>query len=219
MSRVRRCATSLVVLVAVASGLSACSGSKGDSSAKSKPAFGHYQGALLSKPLALPKTALSSTDGGTLDLSTWSPGSLRLVFFGYTKCPDTCPTTMSDLAVALRKVPDDVRAKTHVVFVTTDPKRDSVSVMREWLGRFNKDFVGLTGSQPAITAAATALGVPLLAAEKLPDGGYDIPHGAQVIAVTPDNQAHLIWLGGTQVKQYESDIEKLLADPAYGGKA
>ncbi|MDQ1689533.1 MAG: hypothetical protein QOK42_2508 [Frankiaceae bacterium] len=184
----------------------------------SKPLFDHYQGALLSKPIVLPVTALRSTDGTTVDLSTRDRGKLRLVFFGYTNCPDTCPTTMSDLAVALRKLPAEVKAKTTVLFVTTDPKRDTLPAMREWLGRFDKGFVGLTGTDAQIAATAKAMGVPLLPEEKTPAGGYDIPHGAQVIAVTPDDKAHLIWLGGTQVRQYESDIQRLLSDPAYGGQ-
>lgn len=177
----------------------------------------NYQGALLSTPMPLPTTALTATDGKPFDFAARDRGTLRLVFFGFTHCEDTCPTTMSDLAAALRKVPADVRAKTKVLFVTTDPKRDSLPVIRAWLDRFDSSFIGVTGSEAQIAAAAKAMGVPLLPEEKLPSGGYDIPHGAQVIAFTPDNEAHLIWLGGTQVKQYRSDIVKLLSDPAFGG--
>lgn len=177
----------------------------------------NYQGAVLSKPLALPKTQLTATDGTRFDFATADPGTLRLVFFGYTHCEDTCPTTMADIAAALRKVPVEMRERTRVVFVTSDPKRDTLPVMRKWLDRFDKTFVGVTGTDAQIAAVAKAMGVPLLPEEKLPSGGYDIPHGAQVIPYTPDDKAHLIWLGGTQVKQFRSDIVKLLSDPAYGG--
>lgn len=209
----------VVVLVplVVALGLAGCGSAKPD---PSRPAVAaSYQGALLSKPLALPSTQLTSTDGSRFDFSTAHPGKLSLVFFGYTHCEDTCPTTMADIAAALRKVPADMREQTRVIFVTTDPKRDSLVVMRTWLDRFDKSFLGVTGSEAQIGAVAKTLGVPLLPEEKLPAGGYDIPHGAQVIAFTPDGKAHLIWLGGTQVKQYRSDIVKLLSDPAYGGRS
>lgn len=177
----------------------------------------NYQGAVLSQPIVLPTTQLTGTDGRGFDFAARDAGTLRLVFFGFTHCEDTCPTTMSDLAAALRGVPSDLRAKTHVVFVTTDPKRDSIAAMRSWLDRFDREFLGVTGTATEIAATAKAMGVPLLPDEKLPSGGYDVPHGAQVIAFTPDDKAHLIWLGGTQVKQYRSDIIKLLSDPAYGG--
>jgi protein SCO1/2 len=217
MSRGGRAAGAVLALIVSSTSLTACGSSGGDSVSVGKPEFATYQGALLSKPLTLPATSLRATDGTTYDLGTRDRGTLRLVFFGYTHCPDTCPTTMSDIAVALRKVPAEVRSKTKVIFVTTDPRRDTVAAMREWLGRFDKDFVGLTGTPAQISATAAALSVPLLKEEKNASGGYDIPHGAQVIAVTPDDKAHLIWLGGTQVRQYRSDIERLLADPAYGG--
>jgi protein SCO1/2 len=203
-------------LLLAALALTGC-GSGGAAAKQGEPLFARYQGALLSKPLTMPTTAFRATDGSTFDLSTRDRGSLRLIFFGYTHCPDTCPTTMSDIAAALRKVPADVKAATKVLFVTTDPRRDTPAAMREWLGRFDKSFLGLTGTDAQVAAAARALGVPLLPEEKNSSGGYDIPHGAQVIAVTPDDKAHLIWLGGTQVRQYRSDIERLLADPDFGG--
>lgn len=205
------------VLVAVTA-LAGCGSSGGGAAVKDSSVAVRYQGALLSKPIEPPATSLRDTDGARYDFATRDRGLLRLVFFGFTHCEDTCPTTMSDLAVALRKVPSAVREKTRVVFVTTDPKRDSAPVIRTWLDRFDRSFIGVGGTMAQIDAAAKAMGVPLLPDEKLPDGGYDVPHGAQVIAFTPDNQAHLIWLGGTQVKQYSSDIQKLLGDPAFGGK-
>lgn len=205
----------LVLVPLLALALTGC-GSANTSAPKAEVAAS-YQGALLSKPIALPQTSLTATDGSGFDFASTEAGTLRLVFFGFTHCQDTCPTTMSDLAAALRKVPNDVRAKTRVVFVSTDPKRDTLPVIRAWLDRFDKTFIGVTGTAPQVATAAKAMGVPLLPEEKLPSGGYDVPHGAQVIAFTPDNQAHLIWLGGTQVKQYRSDIVKLLSDPAYGG--
>ena len=207
----------LVLAPLLALALTACGG--GHATAPKPKVATNYQGALLSKPIALPATTLTATDGSGFDFARTDLGTLRLVFFGFTHCEDTCPTTMSDLAAALRKVPADVRDKTKVVFVTTDPKRDTLPVMRAWLDRFDKTFIGVTGTAAQVAAAARAMGVPLLPEEKLPSGGYDVPHGAQVIAFTPDNQAHLIWLGGTQVKQYRSDIVKLLSDPAYGGHA
>jgi len=77
-------------------------------------------------------------------------GKLMLVFFGYTFCPDVCPTEMQTLSVAMQQLGDD-GADVVPVFVTVDPKRDTVELMSEFVEAFHPSFVGLTGTEEQIT--------------------------------------------------------------------
>ena len=79
----------------------------------------------LDRPFAKPHLVLTDTHGKPFDLVKQTAGRPTLLYFGYTHCPDVCPTTMSDIAVARRKLPAAERDKLQVVFVTTDPTRDT----------------------------------------------------------------------------------------------
>jgi protein SCO1/2 len=169
-----------------------------------------YFGAQPGVPIAVPAITLTTDSGRRYPLRGDATGRLRLIFFGYVNCPDVCPTTMADLAAALRRVPDEVRERTAVLFVTTDPARDTGPVLDTWLSRYDDSFMGLTGSDADIRRAAEGLKVAVLGKEQRAGGGYDIAHGTQVLAVTPDNTVRLLWFSGTSVKQYASDITQLV---------
>jgi protein SCO1 len=126
-----------------------------------------------------------------------------LLFFGYTNCPDVCPTHMAFLGSALKKLPKDVAAKFKVVFVTTDPDRDNPRALRTWLNQFGKDFVGLTGSPAEIQAAQMAANVPV--AKWAPS--YD--HSAFVLAYTSDNLGHVIYPSGISEGDWLQDLPQL----------
>ena len=115
---------------------------------------------------------------------------------------------MSDITAAILQLPDDVRAETQMVFVTTDPARDTPDVLREYLDHYDPDFVGLTGDVGDVIRASDAMGVAIDGQHKLPSGGYDVGHGAQVVGFHGD-QAPVIWTEGTPVDDMVSDIEKL----------
>jgi protein SCO1/2 len=168
-----------------------------------------YSGVVLDKPFAKPSQALQDTAGKPFDIAKDTNGKITIVYFGYTHCPDVCPLTMSDLSQALERVPAKVRHNVEVVFVTTDPARDTGPVMRAWLDRFDPSFVGLTGPMATIKAAATSLGVAILEKDKLPGGGYDVDHGAQVIVFGKDGQGRLLWLAGTSVDDYVHDLTRI----------
>jgi protein SCO1/2 len=126
---------------------------------------GTYAGTHLTTPYQKPEFTLTDSTGAPFDFAARTAAGPTLLFFGYTHCPDVCPTTMADIAVGLRRVDPAVAAETSVVFVTTDPARDSGEVLGEYLGRFDADlptqFIGLTGSQDQIDQAQLAAGVPL----------------------------------------------------------
>ena len=153
--------------------------------------------AIIQTP-AMPKPNFTLTDtaGQPYNLTAQTNGDVTLLYFGYTHCPDICPTTMADIALGLQKVSPAVRAHIKVVFVTTDPARDTPSVIKTWLDAFNKTFIGLTGTTAQITAAEASVGMPPATVEPLGNGNYSVDHAAWVIAFTPDNQAHAIYPAG-----------------------
>jgi protein SCO1/2 len=124
-----------------------------------------YAGFDLAEPYRRPSFTLTDSTGAPFDFKAQTAGRPTLLFFGYTDCPDICPTTMADVAVALRTVDPAIAEQVQVVFVTTDPATDTPEVLGEYLGRFDADlpvgFVGLTGDQEAIEQAQLAAGVPL----------------------------------------------------------
>jgi protein SCO1/2 len=108
---------------------------------------------------ARPSFVLTDTEGRPYDFAKQTAGRPTLVYFGYTNCPDECPTAMADIAAALRRTAPEVRDKVTVVLVTTDPERETGPVLREWLDRFDPSFVGLRGTPEQVDAAQAAAGI------------------------------------------------------------
>src|SRR5215469_11191202 len=118
-----------------------------------------YRGGMASPPLPKPGFTLVDTSGAPFDFRAKTQNSVTLLFFGYTFCPDMCPMQMTTIAHALKALPEDEASRFKVVFVTTDPDRDTRQVLRTWLDHFDKRFIGLTGSKAAIQAAEVAANV------------------------------------------------------------
>ena len=172
-----------------------------------------YRGGLVSPPLPKPKFTLTDTSGSPFDFASKTQGYTTLLFFGYTHCPDMCPLQMSTIAQAFRKIPPASAERFKVVFVTTDPERDSPQVLRSWLDHFDKRFIGLTGTEPEIAAAQVAAN--LSPAKKSPvraDGAYEVGHAAFVLAYTKDNLAHVIYPVGVKEDDWEHDLPYLAAE-------
>ena len=171
---------------------------------------GTYLGAEPASPYEMPDVTLEATNSQPFNLVTDTAYPVTLVFFGYTNCPDVCQLVMSDLTSAVLQLPDSVQEQTQVVFVTTDPARDTPEVLREYLDHYDGGFVGLTGDLGDIVEAAEAMGVPIEGRNRLPSGGYDVGHGAQVIGFT-GNQAPVLWTEGTPVDDVVDDVVELSA--------
>jgi protein SCO1/2 len=110
-------------------------------------------------PVTRPALTLRATDGRLFDLQRRPERELTVLFFGYTHCPDMCPTTVADLAAARRLLPAPVRDRLRVLFVKEDPERDTPAVLRQWLVQFDAAFVGLFGGARTV-AALGALHLP-----------------------------------------------------------
>jgi protein SCO1/2 len=165
---------------------------------------------VLPEPRALPGLDLVNSAGQPLGHDFFK-GHWTLVFFGFTRCPDVCPTTLAMLAQvtrALGELPPAQRPR--VLFVSLDPERDSVQLIGQYVSFFNPAFVGATGSPAAVAAAAAAFAVPY-ARVPLPDGGYTMDHGSATYVVGPSGGIEAIAAGVRDPQQLARDYRKVVA--------
>src|SRR6185503_17908299 len=102
-------------------------------------------------------------------------GKWHLVFFGYTHCPDTCPTTLNELALALDKL-GAKKQQVDIVFISVDPERDTPDLLKSYVASFDAPIVALTGSLDEVKQATKAFRVYYAKHQSRPDGGYDMDH-------------------------------------------
>ncbi len=171
-----------------------------------------YRGGLVAPPLPKPRFVLTDTSGAPFDFWNRTLGSVTLLFFGYTYCPDQCPTHMANIGVALNKLPSGIADQVKLVFVTTDPARDTPVELRRWLDNFDKHFVGLTGTEAALEAVQKAAGVPPAHKTEPGNGNYSIAHANFVVAYTKDNLAHVIYPGGVSKDDWIHDLPLLIKE-------
>ncbi|MFJ8040286.1 SCO family protein [Kitasatospora sp. NPDC096147] len=194
--------------------LTACgssgSSSEGPAKVSKEKSTSPYQATVLTKQFEKPELVLNDTSGRPYDLRAKTAGRATLLFFGYTSCPDVCPTTMGDIGVAMSKLPVEEQQKIDVVFVSTDPERDTPQVLRTWLDSMGKSFTGLTGDLEKVKAAAKTLGVLVEDPIVNKDGTVTSSHGAQVLGFLPsDDKAHLLYLSSTSTQTFEHDLPLL----------
>ena len=168
-----------------------------------------FKGTTLSKPFDKPTVVLTNTAGKPYSIAKDTKGKVTVLYVGYTNCPDVCPTTMADIAVAMRSLPKDVRDRTEVVMVTSDPARDTQKRMKQFLGFFNEGFVGLTGTYSDVSQAAHTVGVPISEPTQDPNGSWVVDHGAQVILFGLDDKAREIHTSGFTSADLAHDITLL----------
>ena len=113
-------------------------------------------------------------------------GKWLLVYFGYTHCPDACPTALNDLSLALDKLGEKRQAMAPV-FITIDPDRDTADVMKDYVASFAPDIVGLTGTTEQIGQAEKAYRV-YAAKHPTKDGGYDMDHSSIIYVMDPSGR-------------------------------
>ncbi|MEW2635516.1 SCO family protein [Streptomyces sp. NPDC048389] len=169
-----------------------------------------YRGNALENPFAKPELVLTDGAGQPFDLRKQTAGKTTLVFFGYTNCPDVCPTTVGDISVALAKQTAEVRDSVRVVFVTTDPERDTPESLKKWLAGFGPNFTGLSGDLERVKKAALSLGISVEDPKRRHDGTVTSAHGAQVAAsLLADDKAHVVYTSGTTVEDFAHDLPLL----------
>jgi len=175
-------------------------------------ASGGYHGIVLDQPYAEPTATFTDMAGQPFSFAADAKAAVVLVFFGYTNCPDVCATVLADVAAALRPLDPGTRHRIELVFITTDPGRDTGPVMRDYLGRFDPTFIGVSAPIAQTAAVAADLGVALTGR----DGSgttYTVGHGAQVLGFGANHLADVIWLPGTPVGDLRADVVRLASQP------
>ncbi|TDC76506.1 SCO family protein [Streptomyces hainanensis] len=212
----RRISTTVVALGAALT-LAACggdaSGGDGDDSAAAEVHGEHApdEGTVVDTPFAKPELVLTDTEGEEYDFVERTAGRAVLLYFGYTHCPDICPLTMSNIGIASAGLTDEQRAQLDVVFVTTDPDRDTPGSLGPWLQAQGPDFTGLTGDFATIQEAARSLGVHIEPSTEDENGDIVSTHGTQVIAFLPtDDQAHVVYTEGVTSDTFARDLPGLI---------
>jgi len=139
---------------------------------------------VLPEPRSLPPLELVDQDGRALPAGFFA-SHWTLVFFGFTQCPDICPTTLATLAQVRAQLADLPEvARPRVLLVSVDPERDPPERLAAYVRFFDPSFLGATGSAEATAAAAAAFGVPYARVE-MPEGGYIMDHGSGLFLVGP----------------------------------
>jgi protein SCO1/2 len=139
------------------------------------------------------------------------PGRLRLVYFGYTSCPDVCPTTMVDVRAAVSRLPRGERDRISMAMVTVDPRRDTPAKLNGYLSHFFGTWSAYrTGDRRQLARAEKAFRASHKAARPNRHGSYDISHTAQVYAVDQDGEVRVEWPFGTSPDDIQADLAALL---------
>lgn len=172
-----------------------------------------WAGRVLTEVRRKPPIVLTDTDGNRFDLQRETEGKLTILFFGYTNCPDICPASLMNLDKALESMQADVRAKTQVVFVSVDPKRDKPDVIRQYLDSFDPSFIGLTGTPAELREAQDLAEIPRSTYDE-PDatGFYTVGHSTEMLAYSSaDDVAHLTYSYETRQSDWARDLPRLTA--------
>jgi protein SCO1/2 len=151
---------------------------------------------------------LIKSNGETFRLSE-QKGKIVLLFFGYTACPDVCPTTLAELRQVMDKLGDKTQ-QVQVVFVSVDPERDTPEKIQEYVEHFNQDFIGLSGNPDELQIIWDNYGVFRERVESESAFGYIINHTARTYLIDQDGNLRLSYGFQTPVEDMVSDLEILL---------
>lgn len=192
---------SLIVLIAVIGGLAL------RSLTRPRAVTVLQSATLYPEPRALQAFTLMDDQGKVFDIARLQ-GKWSVLFFGYTSCPDVCPTTLTVIKQWLDALPVQLKADTQFIFVTVDPERDNVARMHDYVNYFSSELIGVTGELPAIADMAHDIGV---AFNKVPQGdSYTMDHSARLFLLNPKGERYAIFSPSINAQGY--DMKTLLAD-------
>lgn len=175
------------------------------------------EGAAEAMPEAAQKVAGSSVggsftlvdhNGNTVTEKSW-PGKKKLVFFGFTYCPDICPAGLEKLTTVLNELGDSA-SEIQPLFISTDPKRDTPERMKEYLADYHDSFIGLTGTEEQIENVKSAYKVYAAKAEGGDAENYLINHSAYVYLMSEDDTLLQLYGGSDTAESITAKIQKTL---------
>lgn len=167
-----------------------------------------YYGIPLNPMVSAPTAALTRGDGSQFAIGS-QKGKASLVFFGYTNCPDICPTTLADWTRVKSALGADA-SKVNFVFVTIDPDNDTPAVMKSYVANFDTAFVGLSGTPAEIDSIASAFGVSAFPDGTLESGHIAMAHPSRVYLVDPQGRIRFVYPPGLKPEEIAEDIRHVL---------
>lgn len=202
---------SLLVAIAAIAALSATACGDGDDSAAPDTIDPtEFSGYVRSPALDVADVTLPAADGTPVTMPA-APGGLRLVYFGYTFCPDVCPTTMAFVKRALGELSAEDRARVQVDMVTIDPTRDTAEKLTEYVTTFVPEGTALRTDDPELLRnAARAFGADYKVTTAA-DGEEEVSHTGDLYVVDDTGIVILAWPFGTSADGIERDLGRLLA--------
>jgi len=193
----RRTLLSAAAMAALAPMLGACG--------KEEPAFigSDITGTELGKDMAM-------IDGsGQLRTLADYKGKVVVVFFGFTQCPDVCPTAMAELAQTMELLGDDA-AKVQVLMVSVDPERDTPEILSAYVSAFNPNFVGLTGSPEQLSTTAKSFKAYYAKSPGATPDQYSMDHASSFYLIDTEGEARVLVSGNASAQDMANDISQLL---------
>jgi protein SCO1/2 len=174
-----------------------------------KPAS--FRGTTYAEPYpAASDFALARADGSSFQLSQ-TRGKIVLLFFGYTSCPDVCPTTLAELNQAMGQLGTDAD-RVQVVFVTVDPGRDTPQRVQEYVNHFNPTFIGLSGTEDELTKVWQDYGVFREIVEGTSALGYLVNHTARVTLIDAAGNLRISFSFEMPVDDIVHDLKLILEE-------
>ncbi len=169
-----------------------------------------WWGAALPDPITAQPFTLTDQRGAPFSFP--ERGAISLLYFGYSHCPDVCPGMMAMVAEAQRRLDPATAARIEVVFVTTDPARDTPGRLERWLDLFDPSFVGLTGSPGEVEGVQRRYGLPIAVRQELGEGVYESVHLDQLLAFDTDGVARRSYAPDTDPDALAADLERMVAE-------
>jgi len=187
----------IALVVAAALSLNACAGTT-------------LRGGVLEPPRPAMPVELTNYAGQPFSLDN-ERGRVVLAFFGYTSCPDVCPTALAHMVQVKRQLGDAFQ-HVRVVFITVDPNRDTPSRLAQYVPAFDRSFIGLTGSPIEVRRVLTAYQVKAVRRESADASTYTIDHTAFTYVIDKQGQLRELLTFGTPVEDIVSDVRLLLSE-------
>jgi protein SCO1 len=138
-------------------------------------------------------------------------GKIVLLYFGYTNCPDACPTTLTTLSAAMRKLSPNAATKMRVLFVSVDPDRDTASVLKRYVAFFGPQFVGLRGDDSELTALSKRYRIAYHREPPDHNGYYAVDHSSAIFIFDASGRARLLAREGDSAQTIAQDLQRLAA--------
>jgi len=157
---------------------------------------------------------LTNSRGDTVTAAE-SLGNVRLLYFGFTSCPDVCPTTLAKLSRAVRQLPKSQQEAITTLFVSVDPKRDTPERLASYVDFFGEGIVGLTGEEPALRRLSKRYRTTFGYDEPDENGNYNVSHSSAVYVFDHKGRARLLLRPDLSPQQISEDLARL-ADEATG---